>query len=448
MKILHTLLFVSIIFMSHNLHAQTTDSTNRPESEQIISDYLINYEANNALLKYNNAENFQLWSNVLIGIESSVFSKSTYNEIGDGIQLYNARISLGSKLFDSWRAKIELDFHNSTVSLKDIYLMYELNNINIKAGNYNEPFSMEKLTEPQFSSFTNYSLISEMAPGRHLGLSATYKGKWYMASGGVFFNRIDNIEAVSNTEQNKLSGIDEGISLTGRAVVNPILKNEMMLHIGVGGSYRKSKTDLGNKDTYRYATQSLSGINKKKYIDTDVIEDVDYTLLSNVELAAMYKNISLQAEYINNGIVRNNNRMMYVLDGFYVQAGYLIFGSSYIYNQAEGVFAKPDLANSWGELELTFRYDYSNANGKNARIYGGAGEGYSAALNWRANNFVAISLNYSYLRHDRYANGAGQYYIYEDDNGVKYADVSEMQINKNKAGEKFSVISLNLRIHL
>jgi len=291
------------------------------------------------------------------------------------------------------------------------------------------------------------SLISGMTPSRHIGLSGTYVGGKWMTTGGVFFNTVGDAEEVGYTkDNNKKKGIDEGYSFTGKIVVNPILKKDMMLHLGAGGSYRTPKTHLEVPNSFRYSTRSYSAINRKKYLDTDDISDVEYDVLANVELAGMYKNFMFQGEYIMNDIHRLNGAETVNIGGFYVQAGMLIFGSRYVYNQAEGEFTRPALANDWGALEFAVRYDYMNANDVDAGVTGGAAEGYTAGLTWRANANVRIMLNYSYLNHDRYANGKGKLYIYQDADGVLYRDVTGLDVPAGEAGEKYHMMGFRVEI--
>ena len=124
----------------------------------------------------------------------------------------------------------------------------------------------------------------------------------------------------------------------------------------------------------------------------------------------------------------------------------LLFGSRYSYNKAEGEFTRPQLANKWGDIEFAVRYDYMNANDETVNVLGGAAEGYTAGITWRANPNIRVMLNYSYLVHDRYANGKGKLYIWEDADGNKYTDVTGMDVSSGDAGEKFSMWGMRVEI--
>ena len=415
---------------------------------QIVKRYKLNAESRNGIMTFESEDKkFKTWSDIRVQMDANIFSEGTYNEIGNGITIRRARFAVKTILWDNWKGEIDLDFESSGVELKDAYIMYDFDNAFVKAGHYKEPFSMETNTTSRYITFMERSLVSGMTPSRHLGFAGSYVGGRWMTVGGVFFNTVGDMEETTFTkDNNKDNGIDEGYSFTGKLVVNPILKENMMLHIGGAGSYRTPKTHLEVPNSYRYSSRSYSAINRKKYLDTDDILNVENNILYNVELAGMYKSFMFQAQYINNMINRSEGSENVEIGGFYIQAGMLIFGSRYAYNQAEGEFTHPQINKDFGSLEFAVRYDYMNANDESAAIYGGAAESYTGGLTWRPNTNVRLTLNYSYLNHDRYANYKGKLFIYEDEAGEKYTDVTGMNVPEGKAGEKFHIFGARVEI--
>lgn len=430
------------------INISLTSATRTDAYGQIVERHKLAAESRDGILTFESEDGkFKTWTDIRVQLDGNVFSRDTYNEIGNGVNIRRARFAVKSILWTNWYGELDLDFSGSGVELKDAYLLYDWGKVNVKGGHYKEPFSMETTTTSRYLTFMERSLVSGLTPSRHIGVSGAYVGSRWMATGGVFFNTVGDIEEVTYTQDNnKADGIDEGYSFTGKLVVNPILKKDMMLHIGVAGSYRTPKTHLEVPNSYRYSSRSYSAINRKKYLDTDDILDVEYNVLGNIELAGMYKNFMFQGQYITNSVHRLNDLKTVKLGGFYVQAGVMLFGSNYAYNQAEGEFTRPTLKNKWGDIEFAVRYDYMDANDEDAGIFGGAAEGYTAGLTWRVNPNVKFMLNYSYLNHDRYANGKGKLYIYEDANGVKYTDVSGMNIPEGDAGEKFHMLGIRAEI--
>jgi phosphate-selective porin OprO/OprP len=74
------------------------------------------------------------------------------------------------------------------------------------------------------------------------------------------------------------------------------------LHIGLAGSYRLPKSDMATSEFggVRYSTRTATSINRKKYLDTDVIGDVHHDLLYGAELAGYFGGLRMQGEYIGN----------------------------------------------------------------------------------------------------------------------------------------------------
>ena len=444
-KVLTSLLV--LLVLTGSAIAQT-DSVTTDAYGQIVKRYKLSVESRDGILTLESADKkFKTWYDVRVQLDANTYSHDTYNPTGNGVGIRRARFAVKTILWDNWYGELDLDFESSAVELKDAYILYDFGNAFVKGGHYKEPFSMETTTTSRYITFMERSLVSKMTPSRHLGIAGSYVGNWWMTTGGVFFNTVGDAEEVQYTkDNNKDDGLDEGYSFTGRAVVNPILKKDMMVHVGIAASHRTPKTHLEVPNSYRYSTRSYSAINRKKYLDTDDILNVKSNVLTNAELAGMYKNFMFQGQYINNRIHREEGSSTVNISGFYVQAGMLIFGSKYAYNQAEGEFTRPQLANNWGDLEFAVRYDYMNANDIDAGVTGGAAEGYTAGLTWRANPNVKFMLNYSYLSHDRYANGKGKLYIYKDEAGVLYKDIAGMNIADGEAGEKFHMLGARIEI--
>ncbi len=242
--------------------------------------------------------------------------------------------------------------------------------------------------------------------------------------------------------------MDEGYSLNGRVVFRPIMDVDKVLHLGVAYTYRTPKTDVEVPNTYRISTRSHTSINRKKYIDTDDIKDVGNISGLNLELAGAFKGLMFQGEYKKFNAQRTKDELESVdIDGFYIQAGYLLFGGKYNYNKAEGEFTRITRGREYGELEIAVRYDYINANDFDAKVYGGSAEGYSLGLNYHFNPNVKFMMNYVYNNHDRYANGKGKLYVGHDADGNLTKDPFEVVEAKGKGGDDFGMVSFRMEIN-
>lgn len=448
-------LLVAFVLYSIGTNAQQTvteriDSVRMNQYGQKVDWQTLNPEVQDGIVNFTSDDgSYRFWMDNRVMFDAAVFSNDTYNPIGNGLTIRRARIAFKAILWNNWYTELDLDFSGSATEMKDMivgYMMPEQNLI-LKAGHFRENFGMETVTTSRYLTFMERSLMSKLDPSRHLGFQAHHWGERYNLIGGVHFNtQGDNEEVELSKDQNKDLGIDEGYSLTGRAVFRPIYDVDKVLHLGVAGTYRTPKTHTEVPNMFRYSTRSHTSINRKKYIDTDDISDVDTEVAYDFELAGAYKNFMFQGEYKGYNVSRMNDLETVNIDGMYIQAAYLLFGGRYNYNKADGEFTRLTNGKDWGELEVALRYDYVNANDFDAKVYGGSAEGYSFGLNYYFNPNVKFMMNYIYNNHDRYANGKGKLFVGTDADGNLTKDPFSVTEPDGEAGEDYGMVSFRLQI--
>ncbi|MBE0661494.1 MAG: porin [Bacteroidales bacterium] len=407
-------------------------------------------ERNGILVFENKDQTHRVWYDVRVQADGAMFFGETYNDIGNGTSIRRARFAVKTEFAKHWYAEFDMDIANSQLELKDAYLQRSFGkNFELRVGNFKESYSMESTTTSRYLTFMERPMaVHCFAPSRHIGLAANYNKNWLLALGGIYFQKVDDIEERTfSLDNNKDFGIDEGYSLTGKLVIMPFY-NDMNkgLHFGVAGSYRTPKSDAEVAGTHRYSVRSLTSINRKKYMDTDLIGKVDNTTLGGFELAGYYKNIRIQSEYLMSSVNRLEDLETLNFDGGYVFGSWLLFGGKYNYNTSEGEFTQVTRGKSWGDVELALRFDYLSLNSDMETLMGGAGEGITFGLNYYANNNVKIMLNYAYLNHDRYASGKNKLFVGYDANG-ELTRIPQLVVDgKGKAGEDYSMISLRFEV--
>ncbi len=430
--------------------AERLDSVRINQYGQEVNWLSLNPEVQDGILNFTSKDgSYHFWMDNRVQLDAAVFSNDVYNPIGNGLTIRRARIAFKAVLYNNWYAELDLDFSGSAIEMKDMIIGYifDEQNLILKAGHFRESFGMETLTTSRYLTFMERSLMSKMDASRHLGFQANTWGERYSLAGGVFFNTQGEFEEVEfSQDQNKDLGIDEGYSLTGRAVFRPIYDQDKVLHFGVSGTYRTPKTDTEVPNMYRYSTRSHTSINRKKYIDTDDIRDVESEVAYDIEFAGAFKNFMFQGEYKKDAISRMNDLETIELDGYYIQAAYLLFGGRYNYNRADGEFTRLTRGKDYGELEVALRYDYVNANDFDANVYGGSAEGYTLGLNYYFNPNVKFMMNYIYNNHDRYANGKGALFVGHDANGDLTKDPFSVIEADGKGGDDFGMLSFRIEI--
>lgn len=388
----------------------------------------LNPESRDGILMFSSTDNrFRYWFDTRVMFDGAVyFGDNTYqgdeNAIGNGVTIRRARFAMKVILWGNWGGELDLDFANNELELKDAYIRYIRNNWQLKAGNFREPFSLETMTTSRYITFLERPYATEMAPSRHMGVAYKVYTNHVFFEGGLFSTVITNTLI---RDQNKAQGTNAGWAATGRFAWAPIKKDQQVLHFGVAGSYRTPQIpELGDPiNSFRYAENAETEINRKKYIDTDWVEDCKYEILLGLEAAYAVKNYRVQGEYIQSTIQRDENEVPEGEDkvrkgGFYIMGAWLINNANYYFNMADAEFSQIDFKDyKKGAFEVALRYSYMNANtfkdGDDIPyIPGGSGEIYTAGLSYYFNYNVKIMLDYSYANHDRWADGKGKFKTY------------------------------------
>ena len=451
-----TLFLSALAFLFLMTNAQTTEKkeVRYDQYGKKVDRTPLSAEMRNGVLVFETPkQDYRLWYDIRVQTDGQFFFNDDLNPIGNGITIRRARFAVKANLTKNWYGEIDLNVSNGALELEDAIIQYNFTNfmegLSTRVGNFKEQFSMSQTSSSRYLNFMERSMVvNTFAPSRHIGWDATYNAPRFLVAGGVFFQEIKDLEILTYVEDNnKDFGRDQGYSLTGKFVLQPFGENkDYGIHAAYGYSYRTPKTDVapGEYGMARYSTRSLSSINRKKYLDTDLIPELKSQTISNIEIAGFYKGLGFQSEIINSNTFRNKNLATLNFGGFYAQATYLLFGGSQVYDKAQGEFNQPDKGKKWGDMELTFRYDYINLNDKD--VMGGSAEGYTAGLNFYASRNFKMQFNYSYLNHDRYANGKGKLYVGHDVEGNLTKIPSKVSNANGKAGNDYGQLGIRCEI--
>lgn len=394
----------------------------------------LNPESRDGILMFSSSDNnFRYWFDNRVYFDGAAyFGDNTYqgneNKIGNGVNIRRMRFAMKTILWGHWGGEIDFDFGNNEVDIKDAYIRYIGKNWQVKAGHFREPFSLETMTTSRYITFIERAYASEQAPSRQLGIAYKTFTNHMFFEGGLFSSTIAN-DLIR--DQNKSKGTNSGWSATGRVVWAPLKKDRQVLHFAMSGSYRTPKIpEIGDPiNSFRYGENAETEINRKKYIDTDWIEDSKNKTILGFEAAYAIKNFRVQGEYIATTINRDKDVVpegedKVNLGGFYVFGSWLINNGDYYYNMGEGEFSQIDFRdNKKGAFEIAARYSFMDANNfKDGEdipwLPGGSGETYTLGLSYYFNYNVKIMLNYAFVNHDRWANGKGKYKTFDiDDDG-------------------------------
>ncbi len=407
-------------------------------------------EERDGVLVFESADqDYKMWLDLRVQADGALFFGDTYNPIGNGVAMRRVRMAFKAQLTDRWEAEFDMDFADALADLKDAFLVFKATpRLDIKGGNFKERFSMEQNTSSRWLTFMERpTALRTIAPSRHLGLQFHYHRPYFLAVGGVHFQDVGDFEVVENRKDNNASlGVNEGYSFTGKITAIPFYYDiEKGLHFGIAGSYRTPKTH-DRIDNVRFDSRSNVNINRKKYIDTDRIDQVDNYQFANFEIAGNYRNFKFASEYIMARVNRYNDLPSENFSGFYAMGSVLLFGGTHLYNTYQGEFTQPINGKPWGDVELAVRYDYADFNSRMDGVMGGAGEGLTIGLNYYAPKNIKFMINYGYLNFDRYANQRGRLFVGHDASGALTRDPFMVVDPTGEAGENFHWLAFRFQV--
>ena len=449
-------LFAAAILAGVALNAQEEEQYNQ-YGVKVDVDPLVAEAQDGILVLRSKNSGYKIWLDNRVQVDGAVFfgAPEWADKIGNGVSIRRARFAVKGQINNKWYGEVDMDMANGVFELKDAIIRYDgIKNMHIQAGNFKEFFSIQRNNSSRYLQFMERPMITQaLAPSRHLGVNVNWYNKGLWLSGGMFFQTIDNLETRTFVEDaNKDFGVGAGKSFTGKIVYMPGWnKTDWGMHIALAGSYRTPKADdeavaTTGVPSVRFSTRNSNSINRKKYIDTDEIKNVDHDLLYTAEYAGYWKGLRWEAVYM-----ADDNHVIGAADpshlwGWYAQAGWLLFGGRQRYDAAGAKFTRPSRGQKWGDLELCARYEFIDFNGLQSGP-AGAAEAYAAGLNYYINDHVKFMVNYQYNNQDRYCNGKGnKLYCGLDETGKATKDFTKVAAPAGKGGVDYSMVSFRMEI--
>ena len=403
--------------------AQEQEAAEVNQYGQKVTALPIDATVQDGILVFQNKEaNYKMWFDVRVQGDAAVFFGYDKNltQIGNGMSMRRTRFAVKAQIDKNWYGELDTDWTSGAPEIKDAYLAFTgLENLEIKMGNFKENFSIQRNTTSRYLQFMERPMVSYLAPSRHMGINFKYAVPKFWASAGVFGPELEGAEAQTAFEDgNKDYGLNCGLSYTGKLVYRPINNKTSSLHIGAAVSYRNPKTSsTDGYNAVRYSTRNTTGINRKKYMDTDAIQYLDHELAYTFELAGHHKGLRWEGAYIARKPFVDEATWAEKIGtpnftpawGWYVQAGYLLFGGKQNYDQGGAKYTRVNAGKEWGDIELCARVEYLDLN-MSKYVMGGSAYAYSLGLNFHVTRNVKFVVNYQYNDQDVFANCKGAQY--------------------------------------
>ncbi len=280
---------------------------------------------------------------------------------------------------------------------------------NVRIGNQKEWFSLEHLNNYKFLEFMERSYLFDFSQptafnnGFTPGISAfrTWADDRIFTAVGGYKNESDLLGF----------GVGDGqYAVTGRVAGLPVWEpdDKVFWHVGGAMSHRdpvNGQVQIRIRNEVRNAPFPLLNL----VANTGLVNASSQTLY-NLETAAVYGPLTLQAEYTQNlingasvGTGPNVGTLSY--SGFYAEAMFFLTGESRAWDPKIGIFKRVVPLNNFGfggcgtgAWEVAARYTYLDLNDKG--INGGRLNDVTLGLNWYLNPNTKIQFNYDYLYKD------------------------------------------------
>ena len=405
---------------------------------------------------------YKLWFDSRVQVDFGHYfgAQEWADPIGDGASIRRARFAVKTQITPDWYGEVDMELANGSFELKDAIFRYTgVKNWQFSIGSQKPDFSLSRNTSSRYLEFMERPMVvSAFAPSRHLGVFAKYTNKYFFGSASILFQEIEGQETRDYVETNNKSyGMDEGLSYVGKIVVRPVNEANYGVHIGGAVMYDQPKTsdELGIYDATRFSCRNATNISRKKYIDTDDIRDTDHNLIATAELAGHVDGLRLETAWMSDWTYMDPEKsevtVPYHFYGWYVEAGYLLFGGKQSYDSGGAKFNRARTGRTWGDVELACKYEYLDMNDYEARpadqaIFGGSAELYGAALNFYLGKNVKMALNYQYVNNDRYANGKGKLYVGLDADGNATKDYTKVVGEAGEAGVNYHMLLARFQV--
>ena len=339
------------------------------------------------------------------------------------LKLRRMRFAIKARVGDNWYGEIDFDFDGNIVDIKDAYLRRFFGEAGnpwgqLRIGQFRMPQGMQQTTTSRYLKLMERASVYKFNPNRKLGVGWAQWSKKYSAAIGVHTEEIrndhDQIEGDPNYFKGEMQGAKPMMGVSTRVAY--YLFNEPGKLISLSGGYSTRTPGLYKfpDNRIKYDPKDETTVSGMEFTVAKV-NNVKMATNMNVDFAASYKSLRMTGEYYYNTLSREDGLSNVNFSGFYVQAAYIITGEFHPWNHREAEFTQVRAKSKAGAWEVAARYSYIDLNDFAADVKGGEKGQMTFGLNYYASRNVKFMLNYSFVNHDRYSNGSGDFADYIDE---------------------------------
>ncbi len=305
--------------------------------------------------------------------------------------------TLGVKAqYEDFSAKVEVGVSYGKLSLKDIYLQYEINDrFNIRAGNFVHPFGLQSA----YSSSKKTSMEMPVSNSvfdlpRAIGVEGNFHTRDFLLGVSV------GVESKANVLSSDALG-KTGWGAVGRFVWRNV-DGDRIFQIGWSGAWLSPQ--YNEDETLNHKSVSLTArfptsVAKVTALDA-VVDKASGYFKFTPELLLSYGRVALESQYYH-GRVWRDDAPDYTAYGAYATLRGIVLGDNYKYRARSARIDTP----SPKSLEVALQYNYTCLSDREAGIWGGRVSDVSCTINWYINRYIIWRLRGGYTHNWDRADG-------------------------------------------
>ena len=298
--------------------------------------------------------------------------------LGDGLEVRRARLFVAGTFRKDWKYRVEYDFDDNSVSLKNAWLGRSITrDTSFKIGQLLVPFSLEQSTSSNNITFMERALPNTLAPRYSLGLGLSHYATRWTASTGLFS------ESAGDRSDDR---VDDGWRIAGRFTAVPLRHNSILFHLGASAEYRESDDD---KQVRFRSTPESHVAESRDLVDTGRISHVTSLRRYGVEAVVQAGPTMVQTEYLVANVQREDAESLR-FPGWYVSASWQFGGRTRKYRR--GGFGGVRTVGETSAWELGLRLSHLDL--EDEEITGGKERNLTLGLNWYTTSHLRFMLNY------------------------------------------------------
>lgn len=352
--------------------------------------------------------NFVINLHGLVQLDSHTFFQNAAPGV-DGFLLRRARPIITGTVDQDFDFNFTPDFGGSTPVIQDAFANYRYTReLQLEAGKFKVPVGLEYLQSDANLPFSERSIVSDLVPGRDLGVELhgdLFSGRASYAAG--IFNGVADGANTANSD------FDNDQEFAGRLFLQPLKTSDVEalqgFGFGVGGSYgtehgatavNKYKTD-GQQTFFNY-TNGVTGNGTHWRISPQA-----YYYYGPFGLLGEYVKSSQQVTKSaakGTGTIDN--------DAWQITGSWFLTGEKNSYNSVTPLHPFSPAKGQWGAWELAARYEQLHVDGDafptfaDPANYAKSADAWSVGLSWWLNKNVRVLTSFSRTTFSGGAKGA------------------------------------------